>query len=49
VSNETGGNISTNFDPTAKEAVGTSKVGAILLLELTGTGPIFGSWAVTAE
>lgn len=49
VSNESGGVFELAFDPTQKEAAGTAKSGAVLLLLLNGSGPIFGTWAVTAE
>lgn len=48
-SNEEGGNVSNYFDPSKKEAQGASPAGVVLLLETNGTGPVFGSWAVTAE
>jgi hypothetical protein len=48
VSNETGGTVDAFFDPTAEEAAGASKQGAVLFLGLNGSGPLFGTWAVKA-
>lgn len=49
VSNEVGGAVSNFFDPSAEEAAAVSPSGVVLLLELDGEGPLFGTWAVTAE
>jgi hypothetical protein len=49
ISNETGGIISPVFNPAVAEGFGASKVGAVLNLVLNGAGPLFGTWAVTAE